>query len=86
MNPLAVEIWVCIILAYILVSFTIWIVARFSPFEWHLTKSSNHDNHSDGHDHCCSNEPNEKIKQNPDKEKLIKNEHNKTLCLKSKKI
>jgi len=28
MNPLALEIWLCILLAYILVSLTIWIVAR----------------------------------------------------------
>lgn len=34
MNPLAVEIWMYILLAYILVSITIWIVARFSPYEW----------------------------------------------------
>ena len=34
MNPLAVEIWLYILLAYVLVSLTIWIVARFSPDEW----------------------------------------------------
>ena len=34
MNPLAVDIWMYILLAYILVSITIWIVARFSPYEW----------------------------------------------------
>jgi len=34
MNPLALEIWIYILLAYILVSLTIWIVARFSPHEW----------------------------------------------------
>merc|ERR1719208_338555 len=34
MNPLALEIWIYILLAYILVSLTIWIVARFSPNEW----------------------------------------------------
>lgn len=38
MNPLAVEIWFYIALAYVLVSITIWIVARFSPFEWQLVK------------------------------------------------
>lgn len=38
MNPLAVEIWFYIALAYVLVSITIWIVARFSPFEWQLAK------------------------------------------------
>lgn len=34
MNPLAVEIWIYIACGYVLVSLTIWIVARFSPFEW----------------------------------------------------
>lgn len=38
MNPLAVEIWFYIALAYVLVSLTIWIVARFSPFEWQAVK------------------------------------------------
>eukprot|EP00095_Tigriopus_kingsejongensis_P010202 maker-scaffold1554_size35889-snap-gene-0.6 protein:Tk10202 transcript:maker-scaffold1554_size35889-snap-gene-0.6-mRNA-1 annotation:"glutamate receptor kainate 2-like" len=34
MNPLALEIWLYMLIAYILVSITIWIVARFSPYEW----------------------------------------------------
>lgn len=34
MNPLAVDIWIYIACGYILVSLTIWIVARFSPLEW----------------------------------------------------
>ncbi|TMW47948.1 hypothetical protein DOY81_006973 [Sarcophaga bullata] len=34
MNPLAVDIWIFIACGYVLVSLTIWIVARFSPFEW----------------------------------------------------
>ena len=34
MNPLALEIWLYIFIAYVLVSITIWIVARFSPYEW----------------------------------------------------
>ncbi|XP_055858131.1 glutamate receptor ionotropic, kainate 2 isoform X2 [Episyrphus balteatus] len=38
MNPLAVEIWCYIAIGYVLVSFTIWIVARFSPFEWQPAK------------------------------------------------
>lgn len=38
MNPLASEIWICIILAYVLVSITLWVVARFSPIEWEITK------------------------------------------------
>ena len=34
MNPLDTEIWMFILFAYVLVSITIWIVARFSPYEW----------------------------------------------------
>lgn len=34
MNPLAVEIWLYMLAAYVLVSLTIWIVANFSPYEW----------------------------------------------------
>lgn len=40
MNPLAVEIWLYIAVAYILVSITMWIVARFSPFEWQIRNAS----------------------------------------------
>lgn len=31
---MAIEIWLYIVGAYVLVSITIWIVARFSPIEW----------------------------------------------------
>ncbi|KZC14138.1 Glutamate receptor, ionotropic kainate 2 [Dufourea novaeangliae] len=34
MNPLAVEIWLSMLGAYLMVSLSIWIVARFSPYEW----------------------------------------------------
>ncbi|XP_071050380.1 glutamate receptor ionotropic, kainate 2 isoform X5 [Onthophagus taurus] len=34
LNPLALEIWTLAAVAYFLVSVTIWIVARFSPYEW----------------------------------------------------
>ncbi|XP_023314760.1 glutamate receptor ionotropic, kainate 2-like [Trichogramma pretiosum] len=34
MNPLAVEIWLTMLAAYVCVSVTIWIVARISPNEW----------------------------------------------------
>ncbi|XP_042867558.1 glutamate receptor ionotropic, kainate 2-like [Penaeus japonicus] len=34
MNPLAIEIWLYILAAYVVVSLTIYIVARFSPYEW----------------------------------------------------
>ncbi|KAH3735863.1 hypothetical protein DPMN_042421 [Dreissena polymorpha] len=35
MNPLALEIWVYIFAAYFVVSLTIFIIARFSPYEWY---------------------------------------------------
>ncbi|XP_049838251.1 glutamate receptor ionotropic, kainate 2-like isoform X2 [Schistocerca gregaria] len=35
MNPLAVEIWLYVLAAYVLVSITMFVVARFSPYEWH---------------------------------------------------
>lgn len=34
MNPLAVEIWLYVMAAYVLVSFTMFVMARFSPYEW----------------------------------------------------
>lgn len=34
MNPIAVEIWLSLLGAYVMVSLTIWIVARLSPYEW----------------------------------------------------
>ncbi|XP_015781956.1 glutamate receptor ionotropic, kainate 2-like isoform X1 [Tetranychus urticae] len=34
MSPLAVDIWLYVLAAYILVSSTLFIVARFSPYEW----------------------------------------------------
>ncbi|CAH1372190.1 glutamate receptor ionotropic, kainate 2-like isoform X2 [Tenebrio molitor] len=34
MNPLAVEIWLYVLAAYMLVSFTLFVMARFSPYEW----------------------------------------------------
>lgn len=35
MNPLAMDIWLYVFSAYVLVSITMFIVARFSPYEWH---------------------------------------------------
>lgn len=34
MNPLAVEVWLSMLGAYVMVSIAIWIVARLSPYEW----------------------------------------------------
>ncbi|CAH2002859.1 unnamed protein product [Acanthoscelides obtectus] len=35
LNPLAVEIWLYVLASYVLVSFTLFVMARFSPYEWH---------------------------------------------------
>lgn len=35
MNPLSSKVWMCVILAYSGVSIVLYIVSRFSPFEWH---------------------------------------------------
>lgn len=34
MNPLAVEIWCSIVVAYFFVSIAMWIIGRFTPLEW----------------------------------------------------
>lgn len=40
LNPLAVEIWLAAVGSYLLVSLTIFIVARFSPNEWSSTTAT----------------------------------------------
>ncbi|ESO10960.1 hypothetical protein HELRODRAFT_190246 [Helobdella robusta] len=42
MSPLSNEIWMCVIFAYIGVSVVLFLVSRFSPFEWHI------EDHTDG--------------------------------------
>ncbi|XP_044737690.1 glutamate receptor ionotropic, kainate 2 isoform X2 [Chrysoperla carnea] len=39
MNPLAIDIWLYVLAAYIFVSMTMFVVSRFSPYEW--DKNSN---------------------------------------------
>ncbi|XP_075429520.1 glutamate receptor 3 isoform X3 [Ascaphus truei] len=39
LDPLAYEIWMCIVFAYIGVSVVLFLVSRFSPYEWHLEDS-----------------------------------------------
>ncbi|CAI6362581.1 unnamed protein product [Macrosiphum euphorbiae] len=34
MNPLALEVWIYWLVAYVVVSVTLYIVAKFSPYEW----------------------------------------------------
>nr|QHN69194.1 ionotropic receptor 13 [Sirex nitobei] len=40
LNPLSKEIWVCVIFSYIGVSIVLFIVSRFSPYEWRLLQIS----------------------------------------------
>jgi len=42
MKPLSSEIWMCIIFSYLGVSVVLFLVSRFSPFEWQI------EDHSDG--------------------------------------
>jgi len=35
MSPLGYEIWISMLIAYVAVSFALFVVARFSPFEWY---------------------------------------------------
>lgn len=41
MNPLTGDVWLYVALAYIFVSLSLWIIARFSPLEWYSLKHSN---------------------------------------------
>ncbi|XP_067949729.1 glutamate receptor 2-like [Watersipora subatra] len=38
-NPLAYEVWMCIGFAYVGVSVVLFLVGRFSPYEWHIDTS-----------------------------------------------
>ena len=35
MKPLTLDIWLYVLVAYALVSLTMFLVSRFSPYEWH---------------------------------------------------
>lgn len=41
MDPLSYEIWMCIIFAYLGVSVVLFLVSRFSPYEWQIEDSVN---------------------------------------------
>ena len=41
MDPLSSEIWMCIIMAYLGVSLILFLVSRFSPYEWQIEDSIN---------------------------------------------
>jgi len=35
LSPLGFEIWISMLVAYLLVSFALFVIARFTPYEWH---------------------------------------------------
>ena len=41
MDPLSKDIWMCIIVAYLGVSLVLFLVSRFSPYEWQIEDSVN---------------------------------------------
>ena len=43
LNPLAIEIWVYVIAAYFVVSILMFVLARFSPYEWYNPHPCNPD-------------------------------------------
>lgn len=36
MKPLSNSIWICVLLAYVAISVILFLVSRFSPYEWNL--------------------------------------------------
>jgi Ligand-gated ion channel len=40
MDPLSYQIWMCIVLSYLAVSFVLFLVSRFSPYEWQIEDTS----------------------------------------------
>lgn len=53
LDPLAYEIWMCIVFAYIGVSVVLFLVSRFSPYEWH------NEEFEEGRDQTTSDQANE---------------------------
>ena len=43
LSPLSFEIWVYMLAAYLAVSFTLFVLARFSPYEWYNPHPCNPD-------------------------------------------
>lgn len=41
MSPLDSKIWICVILAFAGVSIVLYLVSRFSPYEWHYDATKN---------------------------------------------
>ncbi|XP_075458253.1 glutamate receptor 1 isoform X1 [Ascaphus truei] len=53
LDPLAYEIWMCIVFAYIGVSVVLFLVSRFSPYEWH------NEEYEEGRDQPTTDQSNE---------------------------
>ncbi|XP_059716256.1 glutamate receptor 1 isoform X3 [Haemorhous mexicanus] len=53
LDPLAYEIWMCIVFAYIGVSVVLFLVSRFSPYEWHTEE------YEEGRDQPANDQTNE---------------------------
>nr|prf Glu receptor 1 [Mus musculus] len=53
LDPLAYEIWMCIVFAYIGVSVVLFVLSRFSPYEWHSEEFE------EGRDQTTSDQSNE---------------------------
>ncbi|KAM8974881.1 glutamate receptor 1 isoform 1-T1 [Pelodytes ibericus] len=53
LDPLAYEIWMCIVFAYIGVSVVLFLVSRFSPYEWH------NEEYEEGRDQPTNDQSNE---------------------------
>ncbi|XP_063059877.1 glutamate receptor 1b isoform X2 [Engraulis encrasicolus] len=51
LDPLAYEIWMCIVFAYIGVSVVLFLVSRFSPYEWHADDEEDGANEGQGGGH-----------------------------------
>jgi len=43
LSPLHVEIWIYMLIAYVIVSFALFVLARFSPYEWYNPHPCNED-------------------------------------------
>ena len=43
LNPLAFDIWMYVVMAYLVVSVTLFLLARFSPYEWYNEHPCNPD-------------------------------------------
>lgn len=53
MAPLDSKIWICVILAYVGVSVVLYLVSRFSPYEWYYDPTKN--NHALNNDFTILN-------------------------------